>query len=370
LIVDTFRKEANPVALGGDQRAKIFEAILKAYPTYSDLERMFSLEFNRNLREIVAESRNHSDVVFGLVRWAEAQDLISDLVAAARKHNPQNMLLMAVDALVQQSAAQSRSLESHRAPEASAACIVHHRRVFINRREFRHNLSRMREDDGPRILSINGTTGLGKSHSLHLISYVVTRTQNSEFGEIDLKRTPSKQITPDQLVRSLAVQMGFPIKDDIFVQGAQSAWWTFELADWLARQADKSGKACWIVLDGFEHPAVPQPTHEFIQHLLQACAKRDRLRLILLDFREDRIPAEIHSFILVEQLREISETELRQFFGDLYAHHGVPINGGAAQLAGEIWAEVQTVRGTPDFTKRLAEAVLRVIKKKFPNGDL
>jgi hypothetical protein len=359
------------LALGGDMRAKVFDAILKAYPTYQDVERMFSFEFDRELREIVADSKSHSDVVFTLVRWAEARDMVPDLVAGAHKRNPDNILLTAVNALVQQSAARARSLASYKAPEPCAACIVHHRRVFINRRELRKSLSRLRDHDGPRILSVNGTTGLGKSHSLHLISYVVRHTPNAEFGEIDLKRTPSKQVPPDQLVRSLAVQLGFPIKDDIFTQGAQAAWWGFELADWLARQADKSGKDCWIVLDGFENSGVPEPTQEFIQHLLQACAKRDRLRLILLDFREDRIPAEIQSVILVEQLREISETELRQFFVDLYTHYGVPADGEAAQYAGEVWEQVQELRETPLFTKKLAEEVLRIVKKKFPDdGDL
>jgi hypothetical protein len=351
-------------------RAKVYEAILKAYPTYQELELMFSFEFDKDLRQIVSESKNHSDVVFTLVRWAEARDMVPDLMAGALKRNPENMLLTAVNAIVQQSAAGARSLAKYKAPQPWAACLVHHRRVFINRREFRKSLSRLGDHDGPRILSVNGTTGLGKSHSLHLISYVVRQTPNTEFGEIDLKRTPSKQVPPDQLVRSLAVQLGFPIKDDIFTQGAQAAWWGFELADWLARQAEKSGKDCWIVLDGFENSAVPEPTQEFIQHLLQACAKRDRLRLILLDFREDRIPAEIQSVILVEQLREISETELRQFFVDLYTHYGVAADGEAAQFASEVWNEVQALRGSAPFTKKLAEEVLRIVKKKFrDDGD-
>jgi hypothetical protein len=358
------------VPLGGDQRFKVVEAIAKALPSYEELEELLSFEFNKDLRDIAPPSLKRRAVVLAVVRWAEAHDAVPKLTAAARKHNPDNSLLRAVDDLVHTSAEGAKSVAKNKPGDTCSSCVVHQSRVFINRRDFRKHISRMKETGGPRILSVNGSSGLGKSHSLHLISYVVSNTPGSEFGEIDLKRAPSRQIRPDQLVQSLAMKLGFSLENDIFLQEAQEAWWSFNLAGWLASQAETSGKPCWVVLDGFEHQDVPKATHEFIQHLMQACANRDRLRLILLEYHEDRIPADILRDVVVERLKEINETELGQFFADFYEHRGIQQADEPAILASETWAEVQASRGTAEFTRKLAEAVVEKLKLKFPHDGL
>jgi hypothetical protein len=265
------------VQLGGEQRLKVCEAIKKALPTYEELEQLVSFEFNLDLPDIVSRHEKQSTVVFDLVRWAERNDWVPRLTSRARKLNPENQLLAAIDDLIKASATRAKSLAKYVPPDRCSACLVGQRRVFINRRTFRRVISDMKEDSGPRILYVNGAEGLGKSHSLHLVSYVVSNGSHTEFGEIDLNRAPSKQIKPHQLAQSLAVRLGFPINDDIFIQEAQESWWSYDLAAWLARKAEQCGKPCWIVLDGFEHRDVPQATHEFIQHLMHACAKHARL---------------------------------------------------------------------------------------------
>jgi hypothetical protein len=79
--------------LTGPQREKLNQALLSAFPTYGDLERMVAFKLNEGLGAI-AGAGNLRDVIFQLARWAEAQGRLADLVVKAREDNPGNALLL------------------------------------------------------------------------------------------------------------------------------------------------------------------------------------------------------------------------------------------------------------------------------------
>ncbi len=355
------------MSLSSNERAKIDSALRLAFPDYDDLARMLKFKLDWNLQEFASARLTLGTVVLKLIEAAEARDRVLDLVAAAYETVSSN-LLRAIYEQLKETAAKQKAIEAYAPGDCCDACIVHQLRPFINRREFRRNLSRMNQENGPRVLSVNGTSGLGKSHSLHLISYVLTRTDNSRLGEINLNITAEKRIDPGSLVRLLSRQFKFEPKDGLLKQAAQDAWWTFELANWLVTETVDSKTNCWIVLDGFEHPAVPDATHEFIKHLLQLSVKSVRLRVILLDFSDDRIPSEMIPYMLFEKLTEITETELRQFISDVFAQRGHAGGDDAPKVADKIWNKVKHLQGKPEFTRKLTEAVLEELKHKFGDG--
>ncbi|GAA6617386.1 effector-associated domain EAD1-containing protein [Scytonema sp. NUACC26] len=56
---------------------------------------MLSFELNRNLDEITV-SNNLAEIAFSLIKTAEAQEWIEDLISSARKSNPGNLKLQAI----------------------------------------------------------------------------------------------------------------------------------------------------------------------------------------------------------------------------------------------------------------------------------
>ncbi|KYC34582.1 hypothetical protein WA1_51255 [Scytonema hofmannii PCC 7110] len=78
--------------LVGQQRKRLQEALVSAFPTKASLEQMLSLELNRNL-EAIAGGDNLREIVFKLIQTAEAQGWVEDLIRAARESNPGNLLL-------------------------------------------------------------------------------------------------------------------------------------------------------------------------------------------------------------------------------------------------------------------------------------
>jgi len=79
--------------LTGEQEKHLFDALLDAFPTESELAQMVRFGgVTRNLAAIAGNGRL-GDVVFNLLVWAEAHDKTVNLLIAARNANPTNSLL-------------------------------------------------------------------------------------------------------------------------------------------------------------------------------------------------------------------------------------------------------------------------------------
>src|SRR5690242_13051108 len=80
--------------LSGADLKRLQDAFLSAFPTRSELAQMVRVGLDENL-DTVAAQENLRAAAFELIRWAEAQGRLDELVAAARVENPGNPELRA-----------------------------------------------------------------------------------------------------------------------------------------------------------------------------------------------------------------------------------------------------------------------------------
>jgi hypothetical protein len=80
--------------LTGPQRKQLYDALLSAFPTASDLGRMVTFGLDENLARITTGS-SLGDMVLSLMTWAQAQGRMEDLVKAALADTPGNAALQA-----------------------------------------------------------------------------------------------------------------------------------------------------------------------------------------------------------------------------------------------------------------------------------
>ncbi len=78
--------------ISSEQRKKLRDALIDAFTAKSLLEQLLSLELDKNLDEI-AGGISLQEIVFNLIKAAEAQGWIEDLVRAALRSNPKNFPL-------------------------------------------------------------------------------------------------------------------------------------------------------------------------------------------------------------------------------------------------------------------------------------
>src|SRR5438094_205551 len=74
--------------LTGAESQQLHKALLSAF-TYEDLRQMLDFGLNVQL-EAVGGGSNLNEIVFNLIKWAEAQGRTEDLIYAARNANPSN----------------------------------------------------------------------------------------------------------------------------------------------------------------------------------------------------------------------------------------------------------------------------------------
>jgi hypothetical protein len=91
--------EHEPDARRLETRKTLHIALLDAFPTRRELDRMVALEMGENLNAIASDS-NLQQTVFELVGWAERQGRMTELVRGARRQNSGNRKLAEVAPLL------------------------------------------------------------------------------------------------------------------------------------------------------------------------------------------------------------------------------------------------------------------------------
>ena len=74
---------------------EVREALLDAYPDQEDLEMMVDCELDESLNAI-ASGKTYRQIVYKLIKWAEAQDRLEELIEKASEDNPRNPKLKAL----------------------------------------------------------------------------------------------------------------------------------------------------------------------------------------------------------------------------------------------------------------------------------
>ena len=81
--------------LSGQQRRKLKEALISAFPKPFLLRQMLSFYLNKKL-DIIAGGNNLEEIVFNLIETAETENWVEDLIKAALQSNPRNAKLRAI----------------------------------------------------------------------------------------------------------------------------------------------------------------------------------------------------------------------------------------------------------------------------------
>ena len=78
------------------QRKKLRDALLSAFPEKSSLDQLLYYELDQNLNQITDKDSNLENIVFELIRKAESEGWLEELIGAAQKENPKNSQLSVI----------------------------------------------------------------------------------------------------------------------------------------------------------------------------------------------------------------------------------------------------------------------------------
>ena len=126
------------------------------------------------------------------------------------------------------------------------------------------------------------------------------------------------------------LQLKAPTIDEHALGAAQAR----RLRDWLVRQLHGHDGPWLLVFDSLDHVGQRDETLQLIEFLAGTAIRQllPGLRVILLGY-PNRLPIDPLESVLTEEIRDIGEPELRDFFKLLAKHAKLPISDQAIDLA-------------------------------------
>jgi hypothetical protein len=339
--------------LTGPERELVHAAVIASY-TYDDLEQDLDFKLDRKLEDIVPPS-NRREVAYRLLRTAEREGWLRDLLTMFANGKYPDVKEVAERTLRQHdsspdtvaasgsgdAAFSTVATESHIATSISdispmadpyLSQMIGGQRPFIDRSVLRRHFRDLLSDSTSRVLVVIGDRPCGKSYTWLFINQPELL---AGFTPVLINLSQVKEPhSPMEVMSRIAEQLalGEPAIDLHAQQTAQAR----RLRDWLVVQLQQNNPdGRWLlVFDSLDHIGQREETVQLIEFLAGAAIREPLpgLRVILLGYANRLLIHPLES-VLTEQVGDIGEPELREFFRLRAQHLRFTISDDAIDVA-------------------------------------
>jgi hypothetical protein len=304
------------------ERDQLQATLQDAFRTMSHFDRLVA-----RLGRLPAEygQDNIVDRIAALISDYESRNDIESVLAAPLllADWAQNTALKAALDNVRQSIQARQGPAWLAAPDPYQAHFLAQGRPFIGRDEFRKQVKDLTREQGKRFLVVNGPAAHGKTHSQYFIETLAPKA-GFKFSYIELKEETVSKYHPAIMARRIDRDLALPTTDPLPEQQAVGDRWAQELCDWLVEKIILDGSRCWLVLDGFADPRLPDETKRLVNNLIDAVDTRlVKARLVLLDYQLQQLRSKLRPFVHKEFLDPLDQGRLEKFFDQVFTRAGI-----------------------------------------------
>ncbi|NQW50807.1 MAG: ATP-binding protein [Rhodospirillales bacterium] len=177
----------------------------------------------------------------------------------------------------------------------------------VNRTQLRAHLEQLTLGHEVPVVVVQGESGLGRSHSWHLIKHVSTKSGLADFVKVDMvEQILEKQTAKDVfelLTRRTGLTDGKAVSVDGVTAATLGARYASEFAERLRNAMPGRPRPLWIVLDSIDRP-IEEPLKHFIHALASTAAEHElsNCTLFLLGPAGDFAPQDYYVQIRRESL--------------------------------------------------------------------
>ena len=341
--------------LSNRERAELSTALWVAFPAPALFGEFLSFELNEDLTRIQATRDAQTEYYAYVVRYFEGRQF-SRFISQLRAKRPD---VRELDIFY------AKLLERTGAPGMDylrRCCILMRSHYFITRHKQRSEIDEISDEQGPRMLVINGPARSGRSFTA---SYIVhfCDLHGGKCYLAELKRRHLGE-SPLRLVKLMASSFQWNALT-IPMQHAQATQWVEELGEWVAGNIRNSQETVWLIFDDANAPGLDQSMREFIVYLADKTFDVPQLRIVLLAYAEPMLgPARMR--MREESVLLPTKHDVRSFLADLCIVKNIDVDEPALdELSEQIWSSL------PAEQERVLEslpATIRVAMEVFSNG--
>jgi hypothetical protein len=240
-------------------------------------------------------------------------------------------------------------------------CCLVGSNLLLNRKGLRSALRSLARPGGKRILVVRDgqiasspgifRTKAGKSHTVHVVSYLRELMGGFETIAIDLEELaevvpggPGSQIQPIDLANDIVERMRLDqatIPDP--PNNSQWARWVHTFGNLFESALRIDGRNWWILIDGFNTILIPQQTLDLVKRIAKITSlSLDRVRLVLLGYTDSFPLDAVGPYVETEELQlgprvDEATNDLTHFFARACKERQI---GLTAERAADLVAEV------------------------------
>jgi Cdc6-like AAA superfamily ATPase len=330
--------------LTGPQLRDFRDAFLGAFTNRSELDLLARQALDTSLALIAPETSTLAQQVLILVKYAEAEGRIPDLLSSARRLRPSNVKLRSLEASlahIRQSAA-----------DPFAAVLVNGR-PFLDRtvlRLFMRKASSART--GGRTLIVEGPRGSGKSYTAQFVRHCATTIKG--FDVVSL----SGSATLDEITSRLAIAAGWTVSTRPDRSVEHQVRYLRTLAEWVIANAVRSRTPLVLILDDLDEPTANEVSDFAIALALQLNTSAvTTLSLILLGLPPGRL-SHVATAFEVEQLQPLQQSDVSIFLREI-AREAYASDDVIDRVTSDITRRIRF--GTPETNAQLNEYLSNVV---------
>jgi hypothetical protein len=309
------------ISLTADQAADLRDALVDSLPSSPAMDELL-MHLDRSFSQLSHENKNFPENVMIVVRRAETEGWLVELVEAACAAVPGEPRLHAVRAAL-------RPIAPPPGVDHFTVVRLTGANVMVDRKALRASIRSIHAPLGKRILVVTGPRKSGKSHTLQYIAYLREVLDNFRFVFVDLEAYPRcvgapRVIEPIDIARTLVSKLGCDMKIPEPPSDMQWANWILEFCDAFEPYALDDPHRRWIVIDAFNKVVLSQHSADLVQQLAARIGQSlGRYRLVLLGY-DGRLPDTIASHIERQHIEPIDPRDVLEFFMVAHEQHRIP----------------------------------------------
>ena len=324
------------VKLSPKQRVELRTALISAFATEGDLWDLLADPLNKDYKDYVGNNGLYREKVGDLLRGAENDDWVFDLILAAAQARPSDPEL---DRLAQtfKPVAVAAHLDQYGTCRLSGDYLLFNRASLRNAvRDQLNNVIGKRilvvQDESPPPQGETRRTKTGKSHTIQYISYLCQVQGGFDYAYIDLEsldqritgitgEESSARIQPIDLAAQLVRKIG--LGDELLPtipNDAQWSSWVLTCCDNIEAGLRRKGGNWWIVIDAFNAVLLPQQTLDMVKELaVRISISLPKVRLILLGYSDSFPPDKVMPHVETERLKSaLSQNDAIKDMSDFF----------------------------------------------------
>jgi hypothetical protein len=344
----------------GPHREKVKKVLLDSFTTKAMLTQAARAWFELNLEEVSGD--NLEDKTFYLIQWAEDHGKLRELARGAIEARPGVLDLVAVMQTVLAYLDVVAPRPWYESPTPYEACFLRRRRALLDRHDLRSGIKELATDEGARTFVVNGAAGSGRSFSLEVITFIAQNLGSFDVASVDLV-DEGPGFTPDDFVTRVVTQIGRSVSlrsvPDTPHEQAQRR--NVALAPWLTGElraaSAQTGRAHWIVVDGFDAATVNEATHDLIMRIAQKAETSESVLRVVLLACSQPLPPDIDSRALREEIGDVDRVVIEDFFNSFIAHTEIPAESGTVQRLTDGVLMLAPPREHPEWLRVVAQLV-------------